>query len=107
MPYGRILVDTGVIDAQEFAAYDEAGNLVANMRAVGIDPGSNGHIFLTDAHVGHSTVLIYEEGTKVFPNATGYMSEIEHAFRFSPNVSVDDTDGYPEESVIFGTFLRT
>lgn len=104
MPYGRVLVDTGAIDAPEFAAYDEGGNLVANMRAVGIDPDTIRYIFLTHAHVGHSTGLIDKERKKVFRNATIYVSKIEHDFWFPLNASVSGTDFPEKEDVIFGTF---
>lgn len=107
LPSGRVLVDTGAIDAPEFPPYDEAGFLVANMRAVGIEPDTIRHIFLTHAHVGHSTGLIDEQGKKVFPNATVYVSDIEHEFWFSPNASVNGTDFPPEEGVIFGTLANT
>eukprot|EP00178_Gracilaria_changii_P002755 TRINITY_DN1402_c0_g1_i1.p1 TRINITY_DN1402_c0_g1~~TRINITY_DN1402_c0_g1_i1.p1 ORF type:complete len:336 (+),score=51.94 TRINITY_DN1402_c0_g1_i1:297-1304(+) len=104
MPYGRVLIETGAIGALELPAFAETGKLITNMRAAGIEPSTIRYILLTHAHVGHGTGLVDESGTKLYPNAKVFISQIDHEFWFASPPQLNGTDFPPEQQDLFDTF---
>lgn len=71
-----ILFDTGAGSGMG----PSGGWLIDNLRLGGIVPEQITDIFTTHAHLDHVGGLVSAEGTSIFPNATIYLSRIEHEF---------------------------
>lgn len=64
---------------------DTAGLLVENLGAAGFDPADFTDVIFTHAHPDHLWGVLDDLDELVFPNATYYMGEAEHAFWSSPD----------------------
>jgi glyoxylase-like metal-dependent hydrolase (beta-lactamase superfamily II) len=58
----------------------EAGHLLENLTAAGIDAGSVTDVLLTHAHIDHLGGILDASGEPVFPNATVHVSQPEFEF---------------------------
>lgn len=78
-PDGRILIDTG---SANFPApsFSKAGLLRENLLAAGIEPSSIKNVLITHGHADHVSGLRTKDGDRAFPNATVYVSRVEHMF---------------------------
>jgi glyoxylase-like metal-dependent hydrolase (beta-lactamase superfamily II) len=77
-----VLVDTG--GGTHFAP--TVGRLPANMAAAGVAPGAVDAVVITHAHPDHIPGLIKSDGSMLFPNATVYVNENDHAFWTSDEI---------------------
>jgi glyoxylase-like metal-dependent hydrolase (beta-lactamase superfamily II) len=75
---GLALFDNGMGSDTMFGA--EAGRLLANLRAAGIDPAAITALVLTHAHSDHCWGTMGDDGTPNFPNATINLAREELAF---------------------------
>ncbi|OXB07743.1 MBL fold metallo-hydrolase [Flavobacterium pectinovorum] len=75
----RILVDTG---CGTFMG-SGAGNLVTNLKAVGLGPEDITAVLITHAHADHVGGLINASNERVFPNATVYLNKAEKDYWLS------------------------
>jgi glyoxylase-like metal-dependent hydrolase (beta-lactamase superfamily II) len=73
-----VLFDTGVGAAKAFGP--NSGQLLKNLAAAGIDPGSINAVVLTHAHPDHCWQLAGENGTPNFPNADIFITEADFNF---------------------------
>lgn len=91
MPTGRAIFDTGSFllpeKLPEFPLFENAGQLMKNLRAANISPSSIDFVFLTHAHGDHVAGIVTETGKKAFPNADVFIALREHEFWASPNLS--------------------
>lgn len=79
-PSARIMLDTGSFNTPSFPIFREAGKLIRNMRAAGINPESIDAVFLTHAHADHCAGLVDSDGMRRFRNADVYVNVNEHQF---------------------------
>jgi glyoxylase-like metal-dependent hydrolase (beta-lactamase superfamily II) len=77
-----VLVDTG--GGTHFAP--TVGRLPANMAAAGVEPGAVDAVAITHMHPDHIPGLIKSDGSMLFPNATVYVNENDHAFWTSDEI---------------------
>eukprot|EP00178_Gracilaria_changii_P004260 TRINITY_DN166_c0_g1_i5.p1 TRINITY_DN166_c0_g1~~TRINITY_DN166_c0_g1_i5.p1 ORF type:complete len:263 (-),score=28.25 TRINITY_DN166_c0_g1_i5:111-899(-) len=91
LPAGRALFDTGSFRIPErlpgFPAFDNAGQLIRNLRAARVWPSTIDFIFLTHGHIDHVAGLLTEDGGRAFPNAEVFIERIEHLFWSDPSPS--------------------
>lgn len=91
MPAGRAIFDTGSFllpqKLPEFPLFENAGQLMKNLRAANISPSSIDFVFLTHAHGDHVAGIVTEGGTKAFPNADVFIGRREHEYWSSPSLS--------------------
>lgn len=85
----KVLIDTGAGNLSESAAKffpsvdhttTVTGQLLQNMRAVGIEPGDIDVVVITHAHPDHVGGTLDEEGKLIFANAHYYMAREEWEF---------------------------
>jgi glyoxylase-like metal-dependent hydrolase (beta-lactamase superfamily II) len=72
------LFDTGLGATKMFGP--SSGQLLANLKAAGVDPKDVDAIILTHAHPDHCWALMGEGGTRNFPNAQIYVSQADFDF---------------------------
>lgn len=70
------LVDGGYGKLRE----DKAGYSIFNLKSIGIEPGDISSVLLTHMHMDHVAGLLSDEGKKVFPKASLFVSSLETAF---------------------------
>lgn len=58
----------------------DAGRLIANLKASGIEPKDVDAVVLTHAHPDHCWALMADDGTRNFPNAQIYMAQADLEF---------------------------
>lgn len=74
------LVDTGT--AQCFGP--GLGQVLANLRAAGVDPANVDDVLLTHAHPDHMCGVLDAEGRPAYPNATVWLSDADAAYWLDP-----------------------
>jgi len=78
---GRVMMDVGAFNTSDiFPIAREAGLLRQNLRAADVAPDSIDAILLTHAHPDHVGGLTKLDGSAAFPNATVYISRVDHDF---------------------------
>lgn len=93
-----VLIDSGAANA--FGP--TLGNIVANLRAAGYGPEQVDAVFLTHLHADHARGLITLDGSRVFTNATVYVSKAEAAFWLDETIAAKA----PAERQAFFKFSR-
>jgi glyoxylase-like metal-dependent hydrolase (beta-lactamase superfamily II) len=73
-----VLFDTGLGSSRMLGP--DAGRLVANLKAAGIEPKDVDAVVLTHAHPDHCWALLADDGTRNFPNAQIYMTQSDLNF---------------------------
>lgn len=73
-----ILIDTGIGGDRMMG--NDAGRLLANLKAAGIEPKDVDAVVLTHAHPDHCWALMADDGTRNFPNAQIYLTQADLDF---------------------------
>jgi glyoxylase-like metal-dependent hydrolase (beta-lactamase superfamily II) len=73
-----VMFDSGMGFAKAFGP--TTGQLVANLRKAGIQPGQIDDIICTHAHIDHIGGLATAKGQRLFPNATIHISQADYDF---------------------------
>jgi glyoxylase-like metal-dependent hydrolase (beta-lactamase superfamily II) len=84
-----VLFDTGV--GKSLKAFGpNAGRLLANLKAAGINPNDIDVIALTHAHADHCFGIMAENGKRNFPKAQIYMAQADYDFWTDEAKATDD-----------------
>ncbi len=95
----RILIDAG----SSPALLPDAGRVIHNLSAAGIDAETIDGVILTHMHGDHVDGLLTRDGQPAFPNATVHVSEAEYDFWMSDTVYAT----LPERFKAFADVART
>jgi glyoxylase-like metal-dependent hydrolase (beta-lactamase superfamily II) len=86
-PYTHLFVDTDdhkiLVDMGAGHLTPDTGNLVANLRSVGIEPSDIDTVILTHAHPDHIGGALDRQGNPIYKDACYYVSRTEWDFWFS------------------------
>lgn len=86
LPDARVMVDAGSVNIPEFPQFRNAGRLISNMKAAGVEPESIDAVLFTHAHGDHVSGVTTVDGKAAFPNAKLYISKVDHEFWTQENV---------------------
>nr|WP_281370340.1 MBL fold metallo-hydrolase [Microbacterium pseudoresistens] len=78
-----VMFDSGVGPSPDWGRRKfgpDAGRLLHNLRAAGVDPADITSIAITHGHPDHAWGLVDDEGDPLFPRATIHMSRVDHEF---------------------------
>ncbi|KAI0566970.1 Metallo-beta-lactamase [Gracilaria domingensis] len=88
LPAGRAMFDTGAFLVSEklpqFPFFENAGQLMRNLRAARIQPSTIDFVFVTHGHADHVSGIVTEDGRRAFPNAEVFVGLVEHEFWSNP-----------------------
>ena len=99
LPDARVMVDAGSVNIPELPQFRNAGRLISNMKAAGIEPESVDAVLFTHAHGDHVSGVTTVDGKAAFPNAMLYISRVDHEFWTQENVPNLKPEVIPNELI--------